>query len=347
MSALEQRPFGRLPDGRLVDRFDLTNGDITVGILTYGGIIASIEVPDADGDVIDVALGFDDLDGWLEDPQYFGAIVGRFANRIRHGRFELDGRIIELTRNHGKHHLHGGAVGFDMAVWDATAVENDTSVGVALSHVSPAGDEGYPGELAVTVTYRLDRSGSLTIDFEAETTEPTVVNLTNHVYVNLTGGGSVLDHSVVIKSSEFLEIGDATIPTGRLLAVEGTPMDFREPHAVGERIFDDDDQLVLGGGYDHCWVVEGPSGIMRECATVQAGGRRLDVATTQPGLQFYSGNVIRPRIGRNGVAFGVRGGLCLETQHFPDSPNLAEAPSTRLDPGDHFHETTVFRFGAA
>jgi aldose 1-epimerase len=347
VSGLEHRAFGRLPDGRPVDRFDMANGDIRVGILTYGGIIASVEVPNTAGDIVDVALGFDDLDGWLTDPQYFGAIVGRFANRIRHGRFELDGRIIEVARNHGEHHLHGGTVGFDMAVWEATPVDDGASVGVALGHVSPAGDEGYPGELAVTVTYRLDPSGSLTIDFEAETTEPTVVNLTNHVYVNLAGGGSVLHHSVVIDASEFLEIDDATIPTGRVLPVEGTPMDFREPHTIGERIFDDDEQLNLGGGYDHCYVVEGPAGTLRRCATAEAAGRRLDVATTQPGVQLYSGNVIRPRIGRNGVAFGVRDGLCLETQHFPDSPNLAEAPSTRLDPGDHFHETTVFTFGAA
>lgn len=347
MSALEQIPFGQLPDGRRVDRFDLTNGDIAIGILTYGGIVASIEVPDQAGDIVDVALGFDDLGGWLEDPQYFGAIVGRFANRIRRGRFELDGRIIEVTRNHGDHHLHGGAVGFDMALWEATAIEDGTTVGVALDHVSPSGDEGYPGELSVTVTYRLDRTGSLTIDFEAETTEPTVVNLANHVYMNLSGGGSVLGHSVVIHSSEFLEIGDATIPTGRRLPVEGTPMDFREPYLVGQRILDEDEQLILGGGYDHCWVVEGPAGVLRDCATVQADGRRVDLATTQPGVQFYSGNAIRPRIGRNGVPFGVHGGLCLETQHFPDSPNLAEAPSTRLEPGDHYHETTVFTFGPA
>jgi aldose 1-epimerase len=346
VSALEQRPFGQLPDGRLVDRFDLTNGDVTVAILTYGGIVASIEVPNAAGDVVDVALGFDDLDGWLEDPQYFGAIVGRFANRIHQGRFELDGRTIEVARNHGEHHLHGGTVGFDMAVWEATAVEDGATVGVALGHVSPSGDEGYPGELAVTVTYRLGPTGSLTVDFEAETTEPTVVNLTNHVYLNLAGGGSILDHLLVIDSSEFLEIGDATIPTGRLLPVEGTPMDFREPHPIGERILDEDAQLFLGGGYDHCYVVEGRAGTLRRCATVEAGGRRLDVTTTQPSVQFYSGNVIRPRIGRNGVPFGVHGGLCLETQHFPDSPNIAGAPSTRLDPGDHFHETTVFTFGA-
>ncbi len=346
MSTLEQRPFGQLPDGRHVDRFDLVNGDITVGILTYGGIIASIEVPDTAGDVVDVALGFDDLAGWLDEPQYFGAIVGRFANRIRHGRFVLDDRTIDVTRNHGEHHLHGGTVGFDKALWEATALEDGASVGVSLSHVSPSGDEGYPGELALTVTYRLDPTGSLTIEFDAETTEPTVVNLTNHVYLNLDGGGSVMDHSVTIDASEFLEIDDATIPTGRLRAVDGTPMDFREPHRIGERIDGGDEQVILGGGYDHCWIVDGPAGTLRDCATAQAGGRRLHVATTQPGVQFYSGNSIRPRMGRNGDPIPVRGGFCLETQHFPDSPNLAGVPSTRLDPGDHFHETTVFTLGA-
>jgi aldose 1-epimerase len=344
---ITQRPFGRLPDGTPVQRFDLDGGEVSVGILDYGGILASIRVPDARGDVADVALGFDDLDGWLDDPQFFGALAGRYANRIAFGRFTLDGLAYDVGVNRSGHHLHGGTRGFDKVVWHAEPVSDDEGVGLRLTLHSPDGDQGYPGAMDVVVTYRLDRAGALGIHYEAVSEAPTVVNLTNHVYLDLGATGSIVDHVVELSASRFLEIGEGTIPTGRILGVEGTPMDFTVPHRIGDRVDADDPQLRLAGGYDHCWVVDGEQGRLRPCAVVTSAGRRLEVSTTQPGVQFYSGNGIRARIGRGGVPYGARSGFCLETQHFPDSPNHPTFPSTRLDPGERLSETTVYRFGAA
>lgn len=341
MGSVDVRPFGHLADGRQVDRFDLVNGDTTVGILSYGGIIASWVTPNADRDLSDVVIGFDDLDGWRTDPQYFGAVVGRYANRIRYGRFPLDGRTVDVTSNQGDHQLHGGAKGFDKAVWDAEVQRSEPDAGVRLRHVSPSGDEGYPGTLTVEVTYALDAAGTLRMDFVASTDAPTVVNLTNHVYWNLAGTGDILDHVVRIDASTFLEIGEGTLPTGAVRPVEGTAFDFRRPRRIGDHIDDVDDQLALGGGYDHCYVVAGDPGSLRPCASVVGGGRVLEIATTQPGVQFYSGNGIRSRPGRGDETYGRHSAFCLETQHYPDAPNIPAFPSTRLDPGDELRESTT------
>jgi aldose 1-epimerase len=341
MASIDPHPFGHLPDGRSVERYDLANGDVVVGILTYGAIIASWTAPNAAGDVTDVVIGFDDLEGWRTDPQYFGAVVGRYANRIRDGRFPLDGRMIDVTTNQGNNQLHGGAVGFDKAVWDADVIDAGSDVGVRLRHVSPSGDEGYPGTLTVDVTYTLDSAGTVSMDFVASTDAPTVVNLTNHVYWNLAGRGDILDHRVRIDASTFLEIGEGTLPTGAVRSVEGTAFDFRRPRRIGDHIDDVDDQLALGGGYDHCYVVDGEPGTLRPCATVTADGRVLEIATTQPGVQFYSGNGIRSRRGRDGATYGRHSAFCLETQHFPDAPNIPDFPSTRLDPGEELTESTT------
>ncbi len=328
---MSSRPFGELPGGRAVDRFDLEAGGVRASVLTYGGILASLRGPDG----VDVALGFDRLAGWLDDPQYFGVLVGRYANRIRGGRFTLDGQPVEVTRNRGDHHLHGGAEGFDKAVWAAESFSGAAAVGVRLRHHSPDGDEGFPGALDVEVTYSLDRAGTLTIDYSAAATAPTVVNLTNHVYLNLAGGGTVAGHEVTLAASSYLPVDGDTLPTGEIAGVAGTRMDLRAGARVG------------GGGYDHCFVVDGTPGELRRCAAVTAAGRRLEVATTQPGVQFYSGDGIRERTGRGGQQYGPGSGLCLETQHFPDSPNHSHFPSTRLAAGARFHEITELRLTSA
>lgn len=344
---VETTPFGTLRDGREVDRIELAAGTVTVGIITYGGTLATFRGPDDRGDVADIALGFDTLEGWLTDPQYFGGIVGRFANRIRHGRFPLDGIDIRVTTNRGAHHLHGGAAGFDKAVWAAEPFATPDTVGVTLTHRSPAGDEGFPGALDVAAVYELDAGGALQLTLEASTDAPTVVNLTNHVYLNLAGEGTILDHEVALAAGSYLPVDADTLPLGEVRAVAGTPMDFRTPQSVGSRIGHDDEQLRLAGGYDHCYALDGTHGELRPCATVVAAGRRLDVATTQPGVQFYSGQGIRLRAGRGGREYGPHSGLCLETQHYPDSPNHPAFPSTVLRPGERFGETTVYRLGSA
>ncbi len=344
--SVEVAPFGVLPDGTVVDAIHLSSATLSVTVLTYGATLASIRVPDTDGNVADVALGFDDLEGWLHDPQYFGSVVGRFANRIRRGRFPLDGRTVQVTPNRGDHHLHGGARGFDKAVWSADIVEGNGAVAARLRHRSPDGDEGYPGALDVTVVYEL-AADTLTIRYEATTDAPTLVNLTNHVYLNLAGGGDVLDHIVKLNAAAFLPIDDETLPTGEIRSVAGTPMDLRSPVRIGDAVSADAEQVRRARGFDHCWVVGGTAGALRACATVVGGGRRLDVATTQPGVQFYTGQGIRPRAGRNGSSYGPNAGFCLETQHFPDSPNHDHFPSTRRGPDDRYAETTRFRFGPA
>lgn len=342
---IERSPFGRLDDGRLVERIAIVRHGVAVDILTYGGIVASIRVPDGSGATTDVVVGFDDLHGWLDDPQYFGSLVGRTANRIAHGRFPLDGRIVEVERGGRDHQLHGGPGGFDKAVWNAEPFDDPSGSGVRLSLVSPDGDQGFPGAVTVVATYTLDDEAGLSIDYEATTDAPTVVNLTNHTYFDLDDRGSVLDHEVQLHASAFLPVGPGTIPTGEIRPVEGTPFDFREPRRVGDRIFEADAQLAIADGYDHCWVIDGPAGRLRQGARVATEQRWMTMETTQPGVQFYSGNGIRPRMGRGGRRLGPHDGLCLETQHFPDAPNHPSFPPIRLDPGQVYTERTVYRFG--
>ncbi|BAL87620.1 putative aldose 1-epimerase [Actinoplanes missouriensis 431] len=330
------------------DQYELTNANgMRVRILGYGGIVQSIEVPDRDGTIANVALGFDDPQGYRDHPgPYFGAIIGRFGNRIASGTFDLDGSTWKVPVNDGPNSLHGGLSGFDKKTWTCRSVEN----GLELTHVSPDGDEGFPGELSVTVTYTLAGDNALRIDYAAVTDAPTVVNLTNHSYFNLAGVGSgdVYGHLMQIHADGFLPVGPGLIPAGTVAPVEGTAMDFREPVAIGARIRAAEEQLLLAGGYDHNWVLRGSEDGLREVARVvePVGGRTLTVLTTEPGMQFYSGNFLDGSFaGAGGRAYRQGDGFALETQHFPDSPNQPSFPSTVLRPGEEYRSTTVYQFG--
>nr|WP_221375130.1 aldose epimerase family protein [Actinoplanes polyasparticus] len=351
MSAPQDRPerWGATSDGP-VDRYVLANGEgMRVGILTYGGIVQSVEVPDRAGATANVVLGFDRLQRYVDNPgPYFGALVGRYGNRIARGRFTLDGTTYELPINNGPNSLHGGATGFDKRIWSATRTED----AVELRLISPDGDQGYPGALTVTVRYTLTAGNALRIDYEATTDAPTVVNLTNHSYFNLGGEGSgdIYGHRVRLHAGHFTPVDADLIPTGELRPVAGTPMDFREPVAVGERIRTGDEQLSHAGGYDHNWVLDRSDSALTAAAEVSdpVSGRTLTVSTTEPGLQFYSGNFLDgTMIGTSGRLYRQGDGLALETQHFPDSPNQPAFPSTVLRPGGTYRSTTVWQFGVS
>jgi aldose 1-epimerase len=344
-------PFGRLPDGRPVDVFTLTNGNgLEMRAISYGAIIVSIHAPDRAGHFDDVVLGHDDLAGYLAKSPYFGAVVGRYANRIAHGHLALEGRVHQLAINDPPHHLHGGLRGFDKVLWDAEEDALPSAATVTFRYASPAGEESYPGTLRAAVTYTLTDRDELRIDYSARTDRTTVVNLTQHSYFNLAGGGrgDVLGHELTLDADHYLPVDATSIPTGVVALVAGTPFDFRAPAAIGHRIDQADDQLAHGAGYDHCYVVRraGPGLVAAARLDDPSSGRRLEVQTTEPGLQFYSGNRLDGRVrGKSGRAYPARTGLSLETQHFPDSPNRPEFPSTVLQPGQEYHSTTVFTFG--
>ncbi|MCX7817883.1 MAG: galactose mutarotase [Kiritimatiellae bacterium] len=347
------QPWGEA-DGRRVQLFTLDNGrGLKMRVTNYGGIIVSLEVPDRDGRPADVVLGFDRLADYLAGHPYFGALIGRYGNRIAGGRFVLDGVEYRLATNNAPGgipcSLHGGLRGFDKAVWEAEPVRERNAVGLRLRHTSRDGDEGYPGTLRVTVHYWLTADHALRITYEAITDKPTPVNLTQHSYFNLAGhdGGPILDHELQILADRFTPIDAGLIPTGELRPVEGTPMDFRTPTRIGARINQPDEQLRFGGGYDHNWVINGPAGTLRKAAVVHEprSGRVMEVFTTEPGLQFYSGNFLDgSNVGKGGVVYQHRTGFCLETQHFPDSPNKPQFPSTILRPGQTLRSETVYRF---
>jgi aldose 1-epimerase len=344
--------FGTLPDGRPVDRYRLTGATgMEVEVLTYGGIVRAIRVPDRDGVLADVALGFADLADYVERNPYFGCITGRYANRIAGGRFSLDGVEHRLATNQTPNHLHGGAVGFDKRLWAAAALDCEDRPGVRLRYTSPDGEEGYPGTLSVEVEYRVEPDGALRIEHRARTDAPTVVNLTNHTLFNLAGEGSgtVYDHVATIHADRFLPVDATSIPLGELAPVGGTPMDFREPAVIGARLDADFDQLAPGRGYDHTFVLgEAPSPGPRPGARVTepGSGRTLEVLTTEPGVQFYVGNHLDGTLrGPSGRPYPRGAGFALETQHFPDSPNRPAFPSTVLRPGERYATTTIFRFG--
>lgn len=351
--SLSSMLFGSTPDGTAVRRFVLANKHgIEVGIITYGAAIASLKVPDRNGRLDDIVTGFDSLDKYLERSRYFGATVGRYANRIANGRFTLDGQVFTLATNNGRNHLHGGRRGFDKVVWSATPFERDGTVGVTLGYLSRDGEEGYPGAVNVTVTYTLTAADELRIEYAATTDKPTPINLTNHSYFNLAGDGSrdILDHILTIDADSYTPVDDTLIPTGEIVAVADTPFDFRQPGRIGARIDDQAEQLRRGRGYDHNFVLRGRPGVLRHAARVEerSSGRILDIATTEPGLQFYSGNQLDGSVvGKSGHVYGPRTSLCLETQHFPDSPNRPDFPSTILRPGERFASTTVLTFGAS
>jgi aldose 1-epimerase len=342
--------FGTLPDGRDVDLYVLTNSSgMRASILTYGGIITTLSSPDRDGRCTDVVLGFDHLEGYLAGDPYFGAIIGRYANRIGNGTFTLDGEEYVLATNDDRNHLHGGVVGFDKRLWQPAPRATDLGPQLHLDFVSQDGEEGYPGRLEVGVTYTLTNDNELRLDYRATTDRATPVNLTNHSYFNLAGAGSgdVSDHLLTINADRFTPVDAGLIPTGEMCDVAGTPMDFGQPVAIGARIDDDDEQLRLGRGYDHNWILNREGSRLPVAASVYepSTGRVMEVLTTEPGVQFYTGNFLDGCIvGKGAVVYGRRCGFCLETQHFPDSPNRPEFPTTILRPGQAYESTTVYRF---
>ncbi len=343
----EAREFGKLPSGETVELYSLKNAKgVEADISTYGGVVVSLKVPDRSGALGDIVLGFDDFNGYLMPPPYFGALIGRYGNRIGHAQFTLDGVTYHLAKNDGDNSLHGGKRGFDKVLWTARPLGPQS---LGLTYLSKDGEEGYPGNLSVTVVYTLTDNNELKIDYTATTDKDTVLNLTNHSYFNLAGQGQgdVLAHQITINASRFTPVDKGLIPTGELRAVAGTPFDFRQPHAIGERIGASDEQIVLGGGYDHNFVLdragEGLSPAAR--VTEATSGRVMEVLTTEPAIQFYTGNFLDGAIrGKGGKVYGRRSALCLETQHYPDSPNHPDFPTTELKPGAPYRSTTVFRF---
>jgi len=350
-AAVTVAPFGRMPDGKAVEMYTLTNPvGMQVRAITYGAIIQGIRVPDRSGRLADVTLGYDSLQGYLGSSPYFGAVVGRYANRIAHGRFTLDGRTYRLAINNDPNHLHGGVKGYDKVVWEARSFQRGDTVGVSFAHTSPDGDEGYPGRLQVSVTYTLTPGNALVVGFRAATDQPTPVNLSQHSYFNLAGEGrgDILGHVLTINANRYTPVDSTLIPTGELAGVAGTAFDFRSPTPIGARIGEDDPQLQYGKGYDHNFVLNrtGPGIVHAVHVREPNTGRTLDISTTEPGLQFYSGNFLDGTItGKAGHVYGHRSGFALETQHFPDSPNHPSFPSTILRPGKEYRSRTVFVFG--
>ncbi|MGH9858787.1 MAG: aldose epimerase family protein [Candidatus Acidiferrales bacterium] len=348
---VSRKPFGKMPDGTPVEIFTLKDADIEARIITYGGIVVSLKAPDRNGHSADIVLGYDSLEGYLGgNPAFLGAIIGRYANRLANGTFELAGKKYSLPKNDGENSLHGGTRGFDKVVWQAKQIAN----GVELTYVSKDGDQGYPGTLTATVRYTL-RDNTLRVEYFAVTDAETVVNLTQHSYFNLAGqgNGDILGHQLKINASRFTPVDKTLIPTGKSAPVAGTPLDFRQATPIGQSINGDHAQLRFGRGYDHNWgldhniVLDAPSGKLTEAAELYdpRSGRVLQVWTTEPGIQFYSGNFLDGSItGKDGKVYGHRSGLCLETQHFPDSPNQPNFPSTVLKPGQRYHSVTEFRF---
>jgi aldose 1-epimerase len=347
--SVARTPFDTTPAGEPVELFTLTNPrGIEVRALTYGGIILSLRTPDRDGRLGDVVLGYDRLAGYLRASPYFGAIIGRYGNRIARGRFTLDDVTYTLATNNGPNHLHGGVRGFDKVVWSGEAITTDTAVGVVFRYTSPEGDEGYPGTLQAQVTYTLTDDGKLVFDYRATTDRATPVNLTQHSYFNLAGAGDILGHELMIAASGYTPVDSTLIPTGVVAPVEGTPFDFRTPTAIGARIAGDDPQLRNGLGYDHNFALdrEGNDLILAARVAEPTSGRTLEIWTTEPGIQVYSGNFLDGSItGKAGQVYAHRTGFCLETQHYPDSPNQAAFPSAILRPGEEYRSRTVLAFG--
>lgn len=350
---VERAHFGRLPSGQDVEVWTLRNRrGMEVRAIGYGAAITSLRVPDREGRFDDVVLGYDDLGGYIADDAYFGAVIGRFANRIRAGRFSLDGRTYQLATNNGPNHLHGGPGGFHKVPWKVDTRSGSDGPGIAFSYQSPDGEEGYPGTLNVRITYRLTQQNELVVDYRATTDQSTPINLTQHSYFNLTGDPerNILGHELELNAGAFTPVDDTLIPTGEIASVSGTPFDFRQPAPIGAHIVENDVQLARAGGYDHNYVLFAGAGDLTFAARVYepTSGRSLEVHTTEPGIQFYSGNFLDGSIrGKRGVQYGYRTGFCLETQHFPDSPNQPAFPATILQPGDAFTSRTVYRFGTS
>ena len=349
-ASLKKESYGKTADGQEVELYTLTNTNgIETEIATYGGIVVSLKVPDRDGKFDDVVLGFDSLDGYLKGHPFFGALVGRYGNRIGKAKFTLNSKEYKLAVNNGENSLHGGNKGFDKMVWKAKPVTVKDGVALELSYLSKDGEEGFPGNLSVKVTYTLTNNNELKIDYSATTDQDTIVNLTNHSYFNLAGQGKgdILSHQIQINADRFTPVDSGLIPTGELRSVKGTPLDFTQLTAIGARIGQDDEQLKLGKGYDHNFVLNGKAGTLRLAAKVvePTTGRVMEVSTTEPGIQFYTANHLDGSLkGKDGKVYGPRSGFCLETQHFPDSPNKPEFPTAVLKKGGRYQTTTVFKF---
>lgn len=349
-AAVSHDMFGVTATGDTVIRYTLTNANgMEVRILSYGGIIQSMLVPDKSGKMGDVVLGFDSLDQYETQSPYFGALIGRFGNRIAHGTFTLNDSTYHLYLNDGANTLHGGKIGFDKKIWGVEPFTTDSTEGLKLHYLSPDGEEGYPGNLDVNVTYTLSNDNALRIDYEATTDKPTILNLTNHAYYNLNGTKSTaLDEVLMLNADSYLPVDSTIIPTGQVLPVAGTPMDFLKPTAVGARINADFEQLKLvHGGYDHCWVLNTGGDLSKLAASVYdpESGRFMEVFTTEPAIQFYSGNMLDSTLhGKNGKVYPKHACIVLETQHYPDAPNEPSFPSTVLNPGDTFHSSSIYRF---
>ena len=342
--------FGKTSGGENVDLYTLRNAHgVEAKITNYGGILVSLKVPDRNGKFDDVVLGFNDFDSYLKNAPYFGALIGRYGNRIAKGRFTLNGVEYKLAVNNGENHLHGGIKGFDKVVWTGREMKTAAGPAVVLTYLSKDGEEGYPGNLQVRVVYTLTNNDEIRIDYSATTDKDTVINLTHHSYFNLAGegNGDILGHRVTIFANRFVPTDAGSIPTGELRRVAGTPFDFLKPHAIGERINQDDEQLKFGSGYDHTWVINGLAGRLRPAATAfePTSGRVMQVWTTEPGVQFYTGNFLDGTLtGKSGKIYQRRFGFCFETQHFPDSPNHPSFPTTTLRKGATYKSTTIYRF---
>jgi aldose 1-epimerase len=348
---ISKKSFGALPDGTSVDIYTLTNSrGVEASITNYGGTVVTLKVPDRSGKMDDIVLGCDTLEGYLKNTSYLGAIIGRYGNRIGKARFKLNGVEYTLAANNGENHLHGGLKGFDKVVWRAVPINRPGGPALRLTYVSKDGEEGYPGTLTTTVTYTLTNNNELKIDYVATTNKATVVNLTHHSYFNLAGAGSgdILGHELMINANRFTPTDAGAIPTGELRSVNGSPMDFLKPTAIGARIEQDDEQIRLGIGYDHNWVLnKSRSGALTLAARVYEPktGRVMEVYTTEPGMQFYTGNYLDGTIaGKGGKSYLKRQAFCLETQHHPDSPNKPAFPSTALRPGARYTQTTTYKF---
>jgi len=349
-ASVNKAVFGTTPTGDVVDIYTLTNPQgMEVRVITFGGIITSLKVLDGDGRLGDIVLGFDTLEPYLKNPAYFGGIIGRYANRIANGRFTLDGQTYKLATNNPPNHLHGGNRGFDKLVWNAEPFKRDDVVGVTFTQTSPDGDEGYPGALSMRVTYTLTPRNELEVDYEATTDKATPVNLTQHTYFNLAGDGTrdILGHRLTLQASRYTPVDKNLIPSGGMATVEGSPFDFRMQTSIGARIDANDVQMRYGNGYDHNYVIDRTSdGLVPAASVMEPTTRRvLEVFTTEPGLQLYTGNFLDGSLkGKGGSVYKRRMGFCLETQHFPDSPNKPTFPNTILRPGETFRSKTVFAF---
>ncbi|MEJ0060934.1 MAG: aldose epimerase family protein [Terricaulis sp.] len=352
-NGVQEEVFGTTPSGEEVHLYTLTNEHgVTLQLMNYGAAVVALRTPDRDGAIEDVVLGFDDLQSYLNGSPYFGAIVGRYGNRIANARFELDGASYQLAANNGVNHLHGGLVGFDKVVWAGEVLNDDEGQGVRFTYVSADGQEGYPGELTVHVTYHLTASDEVTIDYAATTTKATPINITNHAYFNLSGNvrRDILGETLSINADRFTPVGPGLIPTGELRDVAGTPFDFRMATPIGARIDQDDAQLHAGPGYDHNWVLNKPEAGALSVAAVLSdptSGRVMEVRTTEPAIQFYSGNFLDGSLSGRGATYARRTALCLETQHYPDSPNYPDFPTTILRPGETYTSRTVYAFSVA